>query len=93
MSSGNTARQIQFMMDLHSPILCCTPSYAAYIGESLAEQGIRPEDNCLQAGIFGPEPWTEEMRRSIAQSLRIPARHRRGASRGRKGRAGLHLAG
>ncbi|MCI5754087.1 MAG: phenylacetate--CoA ligase [Clostridiales bacterium] len=73
MSSGNTARQIQFMMDLHSTILCCTPSYAAYIGESLAEQGIRPEDNCLKAGIFGAEPWTEEMRRSIEQSLGIHA--------------------
>ena len=73
MSSGNTERQIQFMMDLNSTILCCTPSYAAYIGEVLAEKGYRPEDNRLKAGIFGAEPWTEEMRRSIEKSLGIKA--------------------
>ena len=73
MSSGNTERQIQFMMDLGSTILCCTPSYAAYIGESLAERGYKPEDNKLKAGIFGAEPWTEEMRRSIEKSLGIKA--------------------
>ncbi len=44
MSSGNTERQIQFMMDLKSTILCCTPSYAAYIGETLKEKGYKPED-------------------------------------------------
>ncbi len=73
MSSGNTERQIQFMMDLGSTILCCTPSYAAYIGESLADAGYKPEDNKLKAGIFGAEPWTEEMRRSIEKSLGIKA--------------------
>lgn len=73
MSSGNTERQIQFMMDLKSTILCCTPSYAAYIGEVLKEQGIKPEDNFLKAGIFGAEPWTEEMRRDIEKSLGIKA--------------------
>ncbi len=73
MSSGNTDRQIQFMMDLNSTILCCTPSYAAYIGEVLAEKGYRPEDNRLKAGIFGAEPWTEEMRRNIERSLGIKA--------------------
>ncbi len=73
MSSGNTDRQIQFMMDLGSTILCCTPSYAAFIGESLAEKGYKPEDNKLKAGIFGAEPWTEEMRRSIEKSLGIKA--------------------
>lgn len=73
MSSGNTDRQIQFMMDLGSTILCCTPSYAAFIGESLAERGYKPEDNKLKAGIFGAEPWTEEMRRSIEKSLGIKA--------------------
>ncbi|MBQ7740522.1 MAG: phenylacetate--CoA ligase [Eubacterium sp.] len=73
MSSGNTSRQIQFMMDLGSTILCCTPSYAAYIGESLAEQGYKPEDNKLKAGIFGAEPWTEEMRQEIEKSLGIKA--------------------
>ena len=73
MSSGNTERQIQFMMDLKSTILCCTPSYAAYIGESLKEQGYKPEDNSLKAGIFGAEPWTEEMRHDIEKSLGIKA--------------------
>ena len=73
MSSGNTERQIQFMMDLGSTILCCTPSYAAYIGESLAEMGYKPEDNKLKAGIFGAEPWTEEMRRDIEKKLGIKA--------------------
>ena len=73
MSSGNTERQIQFMMDLNATILCCTPSYAAYLGESLAERGYKPEDNKLKAGIFGAEPWTEEMRRNIEESLGIKA--------------------
>ena len=73
MSSGNTERQIQFMMDLKSTILCCTPSYAAYIGETLKEQGYKPQDNSLKAGIFGAEPWTEEMRRDIQRSLGIKA--------------------
>ena len=73
MSSGNTDRQIQFMMDLNATILCCTPSYAAYIGETLAEKGYKPEDNKLKAGIFGAEPWTEEMRRGIEAALGIKA--------------------
>ena len=73
MSSGNTERQIQFMMDLKSTILCCTPSYAAYIGESLKEQGYKPEDIPLKAGIFGAEPWTEEMRKGIEATLGIKA--------------------
>lgn len=73
MSSGNTDRQIQFMMDLKSTIICCTPSYAAYVGETLKEQGYKPEDNSLKAGIFGAEPWTEEMRRDIEKSLGIKA--------------------
>jgi phenylacetate-CoA ligase len=73
MSSGNTERQIQFMMDLEATLLCCTPSYAAYLGESLKERGYTPEDNHLKAGIFGAEPWTEEMRRDIEKSLGIKA--------------------
>jgi len=73
MSSGNTERQIQFMMDLNATILCCTPSYAAYLGESLKEQGYKPEDIPLKAGIFGAEPWTEEMRRGIEKTLGIKA--------------------
>lgn len=73
MSSGNTDRQIQFMMDMQATILCCTPSYAAFIGETLAEKGYKPEDNKLKAGIFGAEPWTEEMRAEIEKSLGIKA--------------------
>ena len=73
MSSGNTERQIQFMMDLSATLLCCTPSYAAYLGESLKEQGYTAESIPLKAGIFGAEPWTEEMRRGIEASLGIKA--------------------
>jgi len=73
MSSGNTERQIQFMTDLNATILCCTPSYAAYIGESLKEKGYKPEDLSLKAGIFGAEPWTEEMRKGIETALGIKA--------------------
>ena len=73
MSSGNTERQIQFMMDLNATILCCTPSYAAYIGESLKEQGYTPDQIPLKAGIFGAEAWTNEMRRQIEETLGIKA--------------------
>ncbi|MBQ4338074.1 MAG: phenylacetate--CoA ligase [Clostridia bacterium] len=73
MSSGNTERQIQFMRDLHATILCCTPSYAAYIGETLKDMGLTPDDIDLKAGIFGAEPWTEAMRRDIEKSLGIKA--------------------
>ncbi|WP_308754482.1 phenylacetate--CoA ligase [uncultured Anaerotruncus sp.] len=73
MSSGNTARQIQFIQDLGATILCCTPSYAAFIGETFEEMGIRPEDIPLKAGIFGAEAWTQEMRRDIEKKLGIKA--------------------
>jgi phenylacetate-CoA ligase len=73
MSSGNTERQIQFMQDLGTTILCCTPSYAAYLGETVEEMGLDPDDLKLKAGIFGAEPWTEEMRKSIEKSLGIKA--------------------
>lgn len=72
MSSGNTDRQIQFMTDLGSTILCCTPSYAAYLGESIAERGLQSQIQ-LKAGIFGAEAWTEEMRHNIEKSLGIKA--------------------
>ena len=73
MSSGNTERQIQFMTDLSATILCCTPSYAAYLGESLKEKGYNADTIPLKAGIFGAEPWTEEMRRNIEATLGIKA--------------------
>ena len=72
-STGNTARQIQIMQDFGSSILCCTPSYALYIGESIREKGIDTKTLKLRAGIFGAEPWTEEMRREIERLLNIKA--------------------
>ena len=72
MSSGNTERQLQFMTDLESTILCCTPSYAAYLAESAIESGVRDKIK-LKAGIFGAEAWTEEMRHDIEDKLGIKA--------------------
>ncbi len=72
MSSGNTDRQIQFMVDLGSTILCCTPSYAAYLAESIHEQGLRDQIK-LKAGIFGAEAWSDDMRRDVEQKLGIKA--------------------
>jgi phenylacetate-CoA ligase len=72
MSSGNTDRQLQFMTDLGSTILCCTPSYAAYLAESIHERGIRDEIK-LKAGIFGAEAWSEDMRHDIEDKLGIKA--------------------
>jgi phenylacetate-CoA ligase len=72
MSSGNTERQIQFMLDLESTILCCTPSYAAYLAEAIIQMGVRDRIK-LKAGIFGAEAWSEEMRRDIEDKLGIKA--------------------
>ncbi|MGN1038137.1 MAG: phenylacetate--CoA ligase family protein [Mailhella sp.] len=72
MSSGNTDRQLQFMTDLQATILCCTPSYAAYLAESIHERGLRDQIK-LKAGIFGAEAWSEEMRRDIEEKLGIKA--------------------
>ncbi len=72
MSSGNTDRQLQFMTDLGSTILCCTPSYAMNLAESINERGLRDKIR-LKAGIFGAEPWTEEMRHNLEDSLGIKA--------------------
>ena len=72
MSSGNTDRQLQFMTDLGATILCCTPSYAAYLAESIHERGLRDQIK-LKAGIFGAEAWSEEMRRDIEKQLGIKA--------------------
>ena len=72
-SSGNTDRQIMFIMDLSTTILCCTPSYAAYLGERMKEMGYGPDDIPLKAGIFGAEAWSEEMRKDIEKTLGIKA--------------------
>ena len=72
-SSGNTERQIMFIKDLNATILCCTPSYAAYLGESMKEMGMTPDQIPLKAGIFGAEAWSEEMRQDIQNTLGIKA--------------------
>ena len=72
MSSGNTDRQLQFMMDLGSTIICCTPSYAAYLAESIHEKGLQDQIK-LKAGIFGAEAWSEDMRHDIENKLGIKA--------------------
>lgn len=72
MSSGNTDRQLQFMTDLGSTILCCTPSYASYLAESIHERGLQDQIK-LKAGIFGAEAWSEEMRHDIEEKLGIKA--------------------
>ncbi len=72
-SSGNTERQIMFIRDLGTTILCCTPSYAAYLGECMKEKGLGPDDIPLKAGIFGAEAWSEEMRQDIQKTLGIKA--------------------
>lgn len=72
-SSGNTARQIQIFQDFGSTILCCTPSYAAYIGETCRDMGIDTSKLPLRAGIFGAEPWSEGMRENIEKLLNIKA--------------------
>ena len=72
MSSGNTERQLQFMTDLEATILCCTPSYAAYLAESIHEAGLRDKIK-LKAGILGAEAWSEEMRHDIEEKLGIKA--------------------
>ena len=72
-SSGNTERQIMFIMDLQATILCCTPSYAAVLGEKIKEMGLGPDDIPLKAGIFGAEAWSEEMRQDIQKTLGIKA--------------------
>lgn len=72
-SSGNTERQIMFIRDLNATILCCTPSYAAYLAESMKEMGLTPDQIPLKAGIFGAEAWSQEMRRNIEETLGIKA--------------------
>ena len=72
-SSGNTDRQIMFIRDLGATILCCTPSYAAYLAESMKELGMTPDDIPVKAGIFGAEAWSEEMRHDIEKTMGIKA--------------------
>jgi len=72
-SGGNTAKQIMIMQDFGSTVLTCTPSYAIYLAEVLAEAGIDPASLKIQAGIFGAEPWSENIRKDIEKKLKIKA--------------------
>lgn len=72
-SGGNTHRQLQLMQDFGSTIIACTPSYALYLAEAMNESGVSPETLKLKAGVFGAEPWTEEMRSEIEDKLKIKA--------------------
>lgn len=73
MSSGNTEKQIMMMHDLGVTALACTPSYALYLAEGLVASGLPREEFKLKVGVFGAEPWTEQMRREIQQKLGIKA--------------------
>ncbi|MGN0578509.1 MAG: phenylacetate--CoA ligase family protein [Ruminiclostridium sp.] len=72
-STGNTKRQINIIKDFGSTVICCTPSYALYLAETMEEEGITKEDIKLKAGLFGAEPWTEEMRKDIENKLGLKA--------------------
>ncbi len=72
-SGGNTQKQLQLMVDFGSTVIACTPSYAAYLGESIRKEGIDPKSIKLRAGVFGAEPWTEQMRIQIQDLLGLKA--------------------
>lgn len=72
-SSGNTKRQVDILRDYGSDFLCCTPSYAMYIGETVRDMGIDPKTLKLRGGLFGAEAWSENMRREIERILDIKA--------------------
>ena len=72
-SSGNTQRHVTILKDFGSTILCCTPSYALHIAEVLYASGYTKDDIKLKAGVFGAEPWTNEMRRKIEEMLGLTA--------------------
>ena len=72
-SGGNTKRQVQLMRDLGSTVLACTPSYALYLAEAITDSGINPSELKLRVGVFGAEPWSENMRKEIEAKLGIKA--------------------
>lgn len=72
-SGGNTQKQLQLMQDFGSSVIACTPSYALYLAEAMKESGIAPESLKLRIGIFGAEPWSENMRKEIEAKLKIRA--------------------
>lgn len=72
-SVGNTKKQLQFMTDFNATVLACTPSFAAHLGESILSYGINPDDIKLRIGVFGAEPWTNELRSQIERLINIKA--------------------
>ncbi len=70
-STGNTARQIVLIKDFDADVLCCTPSYACHIAEEMEHLGMKPQDIPLKCGVFGAEPWSDEMRKEIESKLGI----------------------
>ena len=72
-SSGNTARQITILKDFGCTVLACTPSYALFLAETMKEMGIDKSELRLKAGIFGAEPWTDEMRQQLEDLLGLKA--------------------
>jgi phenylacetate-CoA ligase len=73
-SGGMTERQIKLMKDLGSTVLCCTPSYAIYLAEVMAQEGVNPKkDLKIRIGLFGAEPWSEKIRERIEEKLQIEA--------------------
>lgn len=72
-SGGNTMRQLQLLVDFGSTVLGCTPSYALFLAEAIEEAKINPKDLKLRVGVFGAEPWTENMRKEIEEKLGIKA--------------------
>ncbi|GAP69325.1 phenylacetate-coenzyme A ligase PaaK, adenylate-forming domain family [Bacteroidales bacterium 6E] len=72
-SGGNTQKQIQLMQDFGTTVIACTPSYALHLAEVMVDMGISPEDLQLKTGIFGAEPWSENMRKEIEGKLKLRA--------------------
>ena len=79
-SSGNTDKQIMIMQDYRSTALVCTPSYALTIADRMEQKGISPKSLALKYGLFGGEPWSDEMRREIEQRLGLLATDNYGLS-------------
>jgi len=72
-SGGNTRRQVMIMKDFGPTILTCTPSYALHMAEVAEEMGVSFHDLKFKAGVFGAEPWTEQMRQEIERKLNLKA--------------------
>jgi phenylacetate-CoA ligase len=73
MSGGQTEKQVQLIQDFKPTVICCTPSYMLTIADEMLRQGVRPDETSLRVGLFGAEPWTNEMRREIEARLKIDA--------------------